>query len=1314
MTMRGAPRRAGGSIAVALRNFAWDRAAIATMRHPSLPWLDGVAPEIELPATSLVAATETLGTRDRLSLTGQFAAHRAFLQSAGIPDGDFDAREWSVVRKRGSDCRLVRTSAREMPAGDDVPLLAAIQQFADCVKAPPLDVLKRSWARAETVFAEVHRKLRGDAAADLRWLHQSAAGEILAPGADVLREVWRGETRCCPIADTRAFAALAALDDSVSCVVLGGDFAIHRYAALQPLLAGIAGSADAHASVAERLIERLAARRHVVIVGPSIDDASHRVLDIAMAANVAMFVLQSNAPDRLPDGRFVLLSTRVGADSALPNRLAAEPDPRAWLETFVTGAEYDHFLASGELPVGLSAFDRLEEPRRSFVAALSLLGTRVPRTLAESYLRQFLFEAPLEQLAIEGLMTVDDETVTFVSDAAREHCTRHIPPASKPALCRAAASVADQVRAGILLIEAGEVSTGVALLEQADWTSAQQTVRTLEGVPASALSPRLAEALAWALVAEGRYDDARDIAPLLPESRREVVLAACERHTGQYASALSRLRRAEVSSFETRILEAELSRLTGALDEAAALLSEVEPRNDEERIRASFEKSVLALERGDAPDTLWAQQDHYYVSRFRTYEALLRGVFEEAEEHAARSLLLARCVSERIDSALDRVYASFSSGRWNETRAMAVESLALIDEAQGDRGAAGILLTLAYLAADDGQWAAARQHIQRLRLYYDGAHDEAHLAEIDVLSAHLEFSRGNFAEARDIAVGLVGRRAITGQIREAAALILDEIEWIEGSDAPLLSRGNSRNRELENRHELMLARRGVGSLKVADAFMSNLAAWERSPGAAMPVPRTGSEKLKLMRSALGCRRSEVAQQLAAETGATISSAPASISLSDVELLRRAANAEFPLRNDALGPVRWCFAARNRLGHWSVDGPAAVDSEKLDDALVEPARDWIRCSDRELLFIEGSSSWPEASRSAIAAVFRTRAENYRLRRLLEQEEAVRPAAEESVEGIIGESPAMRAVFALIDRVARRDVPVCVLGESGTGKELVGRAIHRGSPRKQKPFTAVNCAALPETLVESELFGHVRGAFTGADRDRAGLIETTDGGTLFLDEIGEMPLAAQAKLLRFLQDGEFRRVGDTTNRTADVRIVSATNRKLELAVEEGRFREDLYYRIRGIDIVLPRLRDRGRDVILLAEHFLGQERARHRAGPQALSSEAEALLAAYSWPGNVRELQNTIRAAHAIAGDAREIDLEHLPERVRSAAPVKVLAGSYQDAVAHFRRDLIEKSLAAAAGNQNRAAALLNISRQALAYQIRELGILVGKNPQRQRV
>ena len=303
--------------------------------------------------------------------------------------------------------------------------------------------------------------------------------------------------------------------------------------------------------------------------------------------------------------------------------------------------------------------------------------------------------------------------------------------------------------------------------------------------------------------------------------------------------------------------------------------------------------------------------------------------------------------------------------------------------------------------------------------------------------------------------------------------------------------------------------------------------------------------------------------------------------------------------------------------------------------------------------------------------------------------------------------MREVYERIHRVASRDVVVLILGASGTGKELAARAIHRHSTRRSHVFTPVNCAALPENLIESELFGHARGAFTGADRGRPGLVETTDGGTLFLDEIGELPLPAQSKLLRFLQEKEFRRVGETVNRTADVRIVCATNRNLEDAVEDGSFREDLFYRVHGVDIVLPALRDRGADILKLANCFLDGERSRHRGGPARMSEEVEAALLGYAWPGNVRELQNTIRAAHAVAGDSKELTMEFLPQRVRNAEGRRSRGGSYQDAVTRFRRELIERSLDEARGNQNRAAAMLQISRQALAYQIRELGITVRK-------
>jgi len=888
----------------------------------------------------------------------------------------------------------------------------------------------------------------------------------------------------------------------------------------------------------------------------------------------------------------------------------------------------------------------------------------------------------------------------FASEQIREYCARHIPAASRPALCSAAASVADPIRSALLLIEVGETAKGVARLESIEWQTADETIAALGALPRSILTPRLASRLAHAFVDAGRYTDARD----LDADDRDLVLARCDRRTGDYAMALTRLERIAIPSLDVQLLHAELLRLTGRLDEAADVLGEL----DESDPRVIYERAVLALDREETPPPMGGED--YFALRLATYRALLQSDFDAAAQFAARSFEAARCTAERIDAALDRVFASFSSGRWSETRALALEALALVDESQGDRAAAGIMFTLAFVAADDGRWPAATEKIQRLRTYY--AADAQRLAELDLLSSCVEFTRGRFGEARRLALPVLS--CANAQIREAAALIADEIDWIEHRDAPLRSSG-SHNRELDERHRLMRLRRNLPVANPLTGFNRELAAWEASPRSKPPQAATRSEKLKLFRSAAGSGRDAIALAIADELSIAIPTAAAAPlrTTADVDVLRIAAIADYPFR-PGLFSVAWCHATRNRLGQWSQDGSRTVDSAELDRQLSTCDDDWLLCSDRELLYVEGCSSWPEASRDAVAALFRTRAENHRLHRVLEQDETQPAAPRESIDGVVGESAAMRAVFGLIDRIAQRDVPVCILGESGTGKELAGRAIHRASTRKHKPFTAINCAALPENLIESELFGHVRGAFTGADRDRAGLIETTDGGTLFLDEIGEMPLTAQAKLLRFLQDGEFRRVGDVANRSADVRIVSATNRKLEAAVEEGRFREDLYYRVRGVEVVLPPLRERGDDVVLLARHFLSRERARHKSGAQMFTPDVEALLRSYEWPGNVRELQNTVRAAHAIAGDARAIDIEHLPERLRKVVPVRATAGSYQDAVVRFRRDLIEKSLVAASGNQNRAAALLKISRQALAYQIRELGIMVTKTAPRPRL
>jgi two-component system response regulator PilR (NtrC family) len=254
-------------------------------------------------------------------------------------------------------------------------------------------------------------------------------------------------------------------------------------------------------------------------------------------------------------------------------------------------------------------------------------------------------------------------------------------------------------------------------------------------------------------------------------------------------------------------------------------------------------------------------------------------------------------------------------------------------------------------------------------------------------------------------------------------------------------------------------------------------------------------------------------------------------------------------------------------------------------------------------------------------------------------------------IIGRSDVMLAVFRMIETIARTSSTVLVTGESGTGKELVARAIHFNSLRRDHPFVALNCGAVPETLLESELFGHMRGAFTGADSNKKGLLETAERGTIFLDEIGEMDVPMQVKLLRVLQERRFRRLGGTEESQVDIRVVAATNQDLARMVADGRFREDLYYRINVIPIHLPPLRERSEDIGLLAEHFLEKHATRAAKPVRAISQEASALLTAYHWPGNVRELENVIERCVALE-QTPVILTETLPASVRGDAPSEI--------------------------------------------------------------
>ena len=1297
--MRGAPRRSGELLRVSARAFAWDAATIATLRHVSLPWHDAVDSEMAIVATPLAAAGE-IGPRDRLSLVAQAAAHQAFLQFAGIADGPFHPSEWAISRKRGSDCRLIRIGAGAADAADAPPVLSIIHDFAGATGGVSLAVLRQSWARAESVFGEAFAALQRHATADLRWTRLAAIGTVLSPGADALRAIWRGvpgRSTYCDGDFLEAVHAMAALDPGTALTIAESQFSLHRYSALGTLDPSVVSSTRSEGEVAELLSARLSSSRHVIVIARSIDEPSRRAAEIASRLGAGHWVLPSD--DDVVESRHFVVSPRLAARKSIEQRMSVESNARQWLADFAASDALSRYVERGDLPPGEGPHAAVPEPKRSYIAALALLGTSMERGLASSFLASFLFDQQLDDLILPNVTELDASHFRFCSNELREQFARHIPSASRPALCRAAASLCGDEQAASLLIDAGDFEEGVRRLEHVSWSSSDAVIAALARLPSTVLTPSLAMLLADAYIEGGRYREARALASQAGEAGGELILARTERRAGDYATALRRLERLTVRSFAHDVLRCELLRLTGCLDDARSAIASLVPATEEERLSLAYERAVLDLDCGLAPAPLGAS-GHYLGARLDTYIALLSGDFAAAEGRAAEALARGRSNVEKIDAWLDRIFAAFSTGRWDNTRTLALEALTLVEETDGDRAAAGILYTLAFLAADEGQWKTAEQMIQRLRYYYSATEDGHRLFEINLLTAHLDFSRGRLDEARRLAEGVVDKRGLLPQIREAAALIVDEVDVLRGAGTRLRSNGRSWNRELSDRHKLLAGETPV------ERFNAALALWLAGRGAE-PEANTRSQKLKLFRAALRLRSIGVATRLAAELDVELPADQAPVP-SDIEILRTAATADYPFHSDVFGPVRWCFASRNRLNHWSVEGNIEMSPAQLDAVAGGQTEHWIVCSERELLFVEGLGGWPVAAREAVAALFRTRDENHRLRRITAHDGAEPLVRCEVMHGVVGESQAIRSVFESVDRIARRDVAVCVLGESGTGKELVARAIHRASSRRQKQFTAVNCAALPENLIESELFGHARGAFTGADRDRPGLIESTDGGTLFLDEIGELPLLAQAKLLRFLQDGEFRRVGDVTNRSADVRIVSATNRRLESAVEEGRFREDLYYRVRGVEIQLPALRDRGSDVALLARHFLAAERVRHRSGPAELSPEVEMLFRSYRWPGNVRELQNTIRAAHAMAGERRQIEIEHLPERLRTVVPARVMSGSYQEAVSRFRRDLIEKSLLEADGNQKRAAAMLNMSRQALAYQIHELGIMVRKS------
>ncbi len=328
-----------------------------------------------------------------------------------------------------------------------------------------------------------------------------------------------------------------------------------------------------------------------------------------------------------------------------------------------------------------------------------------------------------------------------------------------------------------------------------------------------------------------------------------------------------------------------------------------------------------------------------------------------------------------------------------------------------------------------------------------------------------------------------------------------------------------------------------------------------------------------------------------------------------------------------------------------------------------------------------------------------------RRLMDENEHLLEELKERYDfpNIIGTSGPMRQVYEQIAQVAHTNATVLIRGESGTGKELIANAIHYSSPRAQKPFIKVNCAALPETLIESELFGYEKGAFTGAQVLKKGRFELAEGGTLLLDEIGDVNLSTQAKLLRVLQEKEFERLGGTTTIRSNVRLITGTNKQLERAMAEGKFREDLYYRLNVFAIFVPPLRDRKSDLLLLADHFLQKYAREHRKDIRRISTPAIDMLTAYHWPGNVRELENVIERAVLVC-DSNVLHGHHLPPTLQTAetsGTVQTL--SLGEALAAYEKDIILDALKTARGNRAKAARLISTTERIIHHKIRKYEI-----------
>ena len=405
----------------------------------------------------------------------------------------------------------------------------------------------------------------------------------------------------------------------------------------------------------------------------------------------------------------------------------------------------------------------------------------------------------------------------------------------------------------------------------------------------------------------------------------------------------------------------------------------------------------------------------------------------------------------------------------------------------------------------------------------------------------------------------------------------------------------------------------------------------------------------------------------------------------------------PLYLDRTGILREHRRQKGELSFFCL--PLFVDGKAVGALSLTTPYDAARDYDGEAKLLQIAASMVGMAMKVARLVAADR------QRLLEENRQLREELRERYElrNLIGTSHAMQRVYDLVAQAAPASTTVIIRGESGTGKELVAHAIHYSSPRANKPFVKVSCGALPENLIESELFGYEPGAFTDARKQKLGRFELAQGGTLFLDEVGELSPATQVKLLRVLQEREFERLGGVTPVKVDVRLVTATNRDLEAATLNGLFREDLYYRLNVFEVFLPPLRERNTDILLLADHFVEKYAARHRKDVRRLSTSAIDMLVAYHWPGNVRELENCMERAVLVC-EGGVVHGHHLPPSLQTAEVSGTLPSqALGDAVSAFERDILQDALKSARGNRARAARLLQTTERILNYKVKKHGL-----------